>query len=291
MYSGVNQSLAFYDNTFEPLINGRAAAFDCAPGEALQGFIWQGNWHGDVGTAGAGYWVNVGSVRGAQFTGNFFAHSGLGAGDYAIQITNGSYGVSVANNVFFDKAINILASTSGFFATGNSFGSTSINGAAFLSKQSTVVSNFGRNGLPRSKAYALSNQSIATSTHTAVVFDGEFYEQGPIHSTTVNNTRFTIPVGAAGLYQFSAAVLFSSGIGLAWVRIRRNGSAIVSSVFARLDTSAQITVSISGEDVSSEGDYYELTVWQNTGGNLNIIGNANIAADTQMAVSQVFTGD
>jgi hypothetical protein len=52
------------------------------------------------------------------------------------------------------------------------------------------------------KAYATSTQNTGASSETAVLFDSEEFDSDGFHSTVTNTSRFTIPSGLGGWYQF-----------------------------------------------------------------------------------------
>jgi hypothetical protein len=292
VFTGACESLMFYDNTFEPTADGKATGVFCVNNELILNLVYIGNWHGDVSVNGGTGWLTLGIIRGAIISGNLFSTPGTGAADYCIIVNNASSGIQISGNSFYDKALVFGAATTGVNITSNVFyAANAIYGLNFIAGKSVIASNTGYDGLPRCKTFTTGNQSIPTSTHTAVAFDGEYYDQGAIHSVSVNNTRFTVPVGGAGLYSFSGNALFNSGAGTMWGRILKNGTVIVSSVVDTLDPAAAKTLSTDNQDVAADGDYYEFTVWQNTGGALNVLGNVNSAADTTFTVSKVFSGD
>ena len=126
-YTGSLEDITFYKNTFEPLSNGKASAFDSANGVYIFGFTYMSNWHGDVTAAGAGYWSRIVGGRGVKISGNTFGASGGGADDYALSIGN-SLGVDISANVFYDKSLNFYAACGGVHVAGNSMSSDIIGG-------------------------------------------------------------------------------------------------------------------------------------------------------------------
>jgi hypothetical protein len=93
------QSWSILNCTFEPLAGGKAGAVDVEPSNTARyasGFVYQGNWHGDITTAG-GTWVRVRALAGA-ISGNFFG-TALGTGA-AVSLLGGSQGCSVTGNRF-----------------------------------------------------------------------------------------------------------------------------------------------------------------------------------------------
>jgi hypothetical protein len=283
MVSGSNQNLNFYSNTFSPLANGRASAWDQAAGEALQGFTWRGNYHGDVSVAGAGYWVNLANAQAVVIDGNMFGHSGLGAGDYAIRLSN-SFGVEITGNIFYDKSLNFASSCGALLVSGNTVSSATIANLAFVQGASTFASNRGlATPSARCKAWKSANQSIPNSTLTAITFDTNFFDVGSetIHSTTVNTSRFTVPSNAAGLYAISFSFTIATGTGAWQAFIRKNGMSIVAQAGSAMTTATTAQPNISVFENASGGDYYELLFFQNSGGPINIIGGGTYASDTQ----------
>ena len=292
MLSGTNEGLMFYDNTFEPTASGKASGFTCVPGEVIVNLTYIGNWHGDVSADGGFNWLNLGIVRGAVISGNTFGTPGNGVNDYCIAVNNASTGLQVSGNYFVGKSLFFNATTTAVNIFSNVFNAAnSIDGLNYISGKSNLYSNFGLNGFPRSKAFADVNQSIPNTTNTAVILGTNIYDQGPLHSTTVNPTRFTVPAGGAGLYTFSAAVTFATGAGSYKVFIRKNGSSVIGQTSGVLSATVNLQPTITANDVAADGDYYELCVYQNTGGALDVIGAAVLAVDTYMSAAKMFSGD
>lgn len=296
MYSGVNQALNFYGCTFENLTSGKASAFDQVLGEAIQGFSFIGNWLGDVGTSGAAYWVRLSQATGIFIGGNFSGQSGSGAGDYQFELRNCS-GIQISGNRLDDKLVNFAAACDGVVISANKIGSSTIGNIANATGIS-FISNSGLTGLSRSKGYLTANQSIPNATETAITWDGNFYDQvgpgatGTVHSTTVNNSRFTVPAGSAGLWEFRASVLINTAAaGQYTIKIRRNGTSQIAAVALPFSATIQERIQVVGEDIAAAGDYYELTVTQNSGGAVNVIGNAVATSDTHFVCSRVATYD
>lgn len=294
-YSGSNNTFAFYDNTFEPTRNYTVCpAFDTVAGVVMIGFVFKGNWLGDVGSPGGGYWVNLDTARGVDISSNHFATAGSGAGDYAIYLTS-CLGVNISDNIFFDKAINFANASTGVVVANNFFGTASpqILGRGFVSQTSTWLSNYNLSGggLPRSKAYKNANQSVASSTHTAVTFEVNVFDQGDVHSTSVNTTRFTVPVGGAGLWQLEATLMLASVACTYIIRLVKNGGTVVGVVSGLQSASVQVIVPITTTDVAADGDYYEVTYWQNSGVNQNVFGAVSTTVDSHMTAHKVMSGD
>ena len=292
-YTGSLESINFYKNTFEPLANGKASAFDSAPGVFIFGFTYNSNWHGDVTTANGLYWVRLVGGRGVSIIGNTFGSSGGGSSDYAIYIGT-TIGAQISGNVFYEKSLNFISSCQGIFVSGNSITTNpAIGGYSYVAGNSTWSSNAG---LPpfiyRAKIYLTANQSIPNNINTAINFAGEFFNSGSIHSNSTNPSRFTIPTNGSGLVNIGySATLASSASGNAYGFIMKNGGSIIAESLVSLNLSNNPILSVNTIDNASDGDYYEFVIKQSSGGALNVIGNAVVAADTNGFLYKIATLD
>lgn len=120
-------------------------------------------------------------------------------------------------------------------------------------------------------------QSIAASTWTAIALNSENYDTVNGHSTTTNNTRYTVQSGYAGVYLVVVQCGFvanATGVRAAGVGI--NGTGVVSRSeveYANVGAGATTVIQTSWMSTSlNVGDYIEGLVWQNSGGALNTVG-------------------
>jgi hypothetical protein len=120
--------------------------------------------------------------------------------------------------------------------------------------------------------------NVAVTVTTGVVgtmpLNSERYDYSTaMHDTATNNSRITIPL--AGVYHIGAFGDWgASAVGQRQVRILLNGTTIlaISGVIA----SAAVTVHSAALDYAFvAGDYIELNVFQDSGGNLNF-GGTNV---------------
>jgi hypothetical protein len=125
------------------------------------------------------------------------------------------------------------------------------------------------------KAFKSASQSLSNATQTIIDFDSEDFDTNSFHSTTVNNSRFTIPSGKAGKYLIVYNFQFSSnGTGTRIGYILKNGSvANVASYNANTGGSAECNASVILDCAVS--DYLELRMFQDSGGAVNAIGGNN----------------
>lgn len=110
-------------------------------------------------------------------------------------------------------------------------------------------------------------QNIATSTWTVLSGNTENYDTDGMHSTVTNNSRAT--VNTAGKYIIIAQSLFAANVtGIRQMRLIVNGS--TSYDVANMNPVAGTGTRINGSRslALSAGDYVEVEVWQNSGGNL-----------------------
>jgi hypothetical protein len=116
--------------------------------------------------------------------------------------------------------------------------------------------------------------SIANSTNTTVSFDTEEYDTDGYHSTTVNNSRITIPAGKGGYYLVIATTDFAqNSTGARGNSIKINGTekgytAITPNTTEGAVYNNSVIVSLS------VGDYIEMQVRQTSGGALDLRGSS-----------------
>jgi len=93
-----------------------------------------------------------------------------------------------------------------------------------------------------------------------------------MHSVASNTNRLTIPAGATGIYLFIGQVTFDAdATGYRRLALYKNGSNIAETQnfapHATVDTILRVTES----DSATALDYYELRVYQSSGGDLDTV--------------------
>lgn len=130
-------------------------------------------------------------------------------------------------------------------------------------------------GQPRAMAYrATSNQAITTSVLTAISMAAEVYDvtSHPMHDNSTNPTRMTIPSGAGGLYHFVGQVNFAANAtGRREVLIYKNGAEVAKSQVPTASAGFATQIQVVFQDSGNAGDYYEMFVFQDSGGNLDVV--------------------
>jgi hypothetical protein len=123
-------------------------------------------------------------------------------------------------------------------------------------------------------AYKSANQTLTSGASTLISFNTENFDTNGFHDNATNNSRMTIPTGYGGKYLLSVMFYYASNAaGYRELTIKKNGSFI--NYFYAPGNSQPNT--IQGALVLSlvAGDYIELSSYQNTGGNLDVIGGAD----------------
>lgn len=125
---------------------------------------------------------------------------------------------------------------------------------------------------PAVSAGKVTNQAIPSSTVRVVAWDAESFDIGDFHDNETNNSRLTIP--EAGIYQVNALVAWStngSGERLMTVIRRRGGTTTTQLTDVRLPGSSLTPQSVSGLLSLQAGDILEVTVFQTSGAELNLV--------------------
>lgn len=126
------------------------------------------------------------------------------------------------------------------------------------------------------RLWRTANQSIGNSSLTAIQFtatDGsgggttEAFDPSDIHSTAANNTRIT--VGLAGFYIVTGQVKLAASAGgtTRYVVITQNGTEVARQVVPA--SNIAYAINVCGGFHANASDYFELKVYQDSGGSLN----------------------
>lgn len=117
-----------------------------------------------------------------------------------------------------------------------------------------------------------SAQSISNGTYTAINFQTEVFDTDGFHDNSVNNTRLTIPAGKGGKYLITGQANFASNSsGFRAIAIMKNGSASQIAYANSLPISgSSFTFAFSCVVSAVATDYYEMNVYQSSGGSLNV---------------------
>jgi hypothetical protein len=118
------------------------------------------------------------------------------------------------------------------------------------------------------------NQTAANATNKILDWDTETFDSDGFHSTSSNTSRLTIPSGKAGKYLLFASISFDgNNTGTRYIEMQKNGSTFTQGAFYYTFAAANggyngaVYINIVDAAVS---DYFQLAVWQNSGGNLTM---------------------
>jgi hypothetical protein len=114
-------------------------------------------------------------------------------------------------------------------------------------------------------------QSINNATDTIVTFPTESYDTDGFHSTSTNTSRITIPSGKAGYYNFTGVLHFADNTtGIRTMELLKNGTSL-GTVTRGPNPAAGLDFYMPFAFVASAAvnDYFEMRVYQNSGGALN----------------------
>lgn len=120
-----------------------------------------------------------------------------------------------------------------------------------------------------SQAHVSGTQSLAHNTLQAVAFATNDFDNGGIHSASVNNTRFTVPVGGGGVWLFIGTLYFTvpdnPEPGTYQWGTRKNGAGS-TLVLQELPLSPASEATICGSVMYTlvAGDYIEFIAYQFT---------------------------
>lgn len=138
--------------------------------------------------------------------------------------------------------------------------------AAHLATKNYVDSLGGTVDVRRCKLDDSSDQTLSSGSPTAINWDTEIYDSNNFHDTVTNNTRITIPLGAAGKYMFFGGLVFDTdATGARKIGIRKNGTTFIGSDRVDAAGANETHLTTVGIDLASVGDYYELIALQESG--------------------------
>lgn len=121
------------------------------------------------------------------------------------------------------------------------------------------------------RVYGSAVQSIPNATYPVVTWNTESYDTDNFHDNTTNSSRLTIPSGKAGKYLFVLKTTFnsSSNTGARILYFFKNGAEVNESEFS-LSTRGNLQMCLTSVQNASVGDYFEMIVYQSSGGALDL---------------------
>lgn len=127
------------------------------------------------------------------------------------------------------------------------------------------------------RVYNSANISIGNNSVTALTFNSERYDSDAYHDTGSNTGRLTVPSGKSGKHRIAATVIFAANAtGVRAVHLRVNGTTFIAQQASlSLGGSIEAALTVMTDYDLSATDYVEVTVYQNSGGNLNVQASGN----------------
>jgi len=151
-----------------------------------------------------------------------------------------------------------------------------------VQRNTEITAKHLRAPMPNARVYNSANISITDATLTALTFNSERWDVGALHSTSVNTGRLTAPI--TGLYVIGGHVRWAiNSAGQRSVRIRLNGGADIAmqSSMALTDGNDALQTIATAYRLA-KNEYVDMTVYQNSGGALNIVAAGNYSPEFWM---------
>ena len=135
-------------------------------------------------------------------------------------------------------------------------------------------------------------QTISNATFSYVTFNLENFDTNGFHSTSVDTDRITIPTGFGGKYLIQAQARFAAnttGFRRFDVELGATGASLSVSIVAPVNGSSTTGTLGSVFDLAA-GDYIRLSVYQNSGGNLDILTGSTGTGLSSTFLSAIYLG-
>lgn len=139
-----------------------------------------------------------------------------------------------------------------------------------------VVSAVPTGTTPMCRVYNSANISIPNATATDLTFDSERFDTDSMHSTVSNTNRITF--NKAGKYLVGCNVVWDAGAGVTrQVRIMLNGTTRIAYDLQDVSVANNHAHVLCTFYEFAVGDYITCSVYQGSGGALNVLGGVGIA--------------
>lgn len=160
--------------------------------------------------------------------------------------------------------------TTGMYSSGTNTLDFTTNGTKALEVDSTQFIDSPTQ--PRASAFHNTTQSVPTGAFTTLSLNSEDWDVGTLHDAVTNNSRLTVPTGAAGLYFIRASAIIANGASSTKyaLQLMKNGVAIKQKVTPCANGAATGTADITDLEVLADADYIEVQAFQDSGGNANV---------------------
>jgi hypothetical protein len=140
-----------------------------------------------------------------------------------------------------------------------------------ITAEQTQLTALGLHLIPsRASAYNNAAQVIPHDTVTTLTMNAEDYDTGSMHSTVSATSRLTIPSGQAGFYVVMGRALFAANAtGLRQLRLIKSDAGVVDLDRGAGSAADSTVLRVVWMGSIAAGAYFELSVYQDSGGDLN----------------------
>jgi len=131
------------------------------------------------------------------------------------------------------------------------------------------------------RVYNSANLTVSNLVVTALTFNSERYDNGGLHSTVTNTSRLTAQ--NAGKYLITAHLVWAANAtGRRTTHLRLDGETYIATDVRPAIDGAVLAVSLATVYHLAASSYVEVAVYQNSGGDLDVIANLNDSPEFAM---------
>jgi hypothetical protein len=155
-------------------------------------------------------------------------------------------------------------------------------GSSEVANASLTTGEFA-SSIPAARVTRTISQGIAHDTVTTLNFNSERYDTAGLHSNTSNISRLTAPV--TGIYEVTVSFHWDGNLsGYRIMTLFKNGTTLVENDGIDADTGPFGGVDVNNTTMLrlAAGDYVEVGVYQNSGGNLSILRQPEVSPEFSM---------
>ena len=192
---------------------------------------------------------------------------GLSGFSLIIQNAGSPIGGAVTLNCSTGTSCSISGGVVTLTGTGGGITQLTGNGTAGPGSGSQVLT---LTQVTQSNAYqGTTTNNPASGAFDDLIFDTNLFDVGGVHSTTVNNTQFTVPSGQGGTYSIVCQVQWTSNaVGYRQLGIVQNGSTLLAVTKAGAVASTSQPQQTAAIAQLAAGDYIQCQIAQSSGGSL-----------------------
>jgi len=166
------------------------------------------------------------------------------------------------SDLFVDNIKHQSSQGSGTITLGASGETISVPSGATLDLSNATQTGVGGTNTPAFLAYASSTTSMPTASSVKITLDNEIYDT----NSAFASSTFTVPIGQAGKYFFTAALRQNSFTSNRFIlQIRENGTNVKAEMELSGGVSGAMTAVCSTQINLSEGDTVEVYGYQDSG--------------------------